>query len=101
MTPHHLTFSTSRDALCPTCNGGLFTGGWSIRRGLALCLSCAKTTGGDHLDALLKLIASHGVDFFSVSHSVRFFTPPAWFPKTVVWPLWVLSPANTGPPDSQ
>ncbi len=99
MIPHHLTFSTSRDALCPTCNAGLFTGGWTIRRGLALCASCASTTSAERLDALIQLMFEQGTDFFSISHGVRFFVPPAWFPKTVIWALWVLSPANTGPPE--
>ena len=97
MIPHHLTFSTSRDALCPLCNGILATGTWTIRGGIALCVSCAATTTTEHFRRLQALVTSHGKQDFSRSHGVSFFTPPPHFPKTVVWPLWVNSPANVPP----
>ena len=100
MIPHHLTFSTSRDALCPLCNGILATGTWTIRGGLALCISCAAITTVDNFRKLQALVSSHGKQDFARSHSVSFFTPPPHFPKTVVWALWVDSPANITPDTS-
>lgn len=100
MIPHHLTFSTSRDALCPCCNGIITTGGWTIRGGLVLCLHCAKRVTPDDFHRLQSLVATDGRADFSQSHGVMFFTPPDHFPKTVVWALWLLSPANVGDSDS-
>lgn len=94
MTLHHLTFSTSRDGCCPTCNASLATNTWTIRGGVALCVSCAVTLTLGQFAHLKSLITEHGQADFATSHGVTFFTPPPHFPKTVVWHLWILSPAN-------
>lgn len=94
MLPHHLTFSTSRDALCPTCNAPIITGAWTIRLGLAICLACDQTVTDLSFMQLWKKIQMYGGEFFSLDHSILFFTPPAYFSKQVVWYWWVGSPAH-------
>lgn len=91
MIPHHLTFQTRRDALCPTCNQTILTGCWTIRAGVALCLRCAETIPDNILRTVISLAQEHGAAHWTVSRDVLFFTPDVQFPAQELWHIWYMS----------
>lgn len=93
MIPFHLTFFLHRNALCPVCNTNLCPSAWTIRHDIAICVTCADIAPLHSLVCLALLARRRGSLFFSESHSILFFTPPAYFPRNVLWHLWITSPA--------
>lgn len=97
MHPYQLTFTLSREPICPGCNAKLVPGGWTIRLRLALCVGCAETLGTNVTKRIAHTQAKCGEHDWSVAHEVYFLTPRVMIPRDVCWHIWVIQQQGKAP----